>query len=107
MFENVGEAVRQKIHSYDEVVTNDKIRIMQKVAPDFGVTIQILAEEGKPYSHQYVDKERGQLRTYTGKVPEGQSHIMISSQEAALSNFYNAVQAERKAKQIPTNPPKA
>ena len=97
----------QKPHSHDGIYSNDTIAIMKKVAPNFGFTIQTLAKEGEQYSHQYNDRKTGELRTYTGKVPEGQSCIKISHQIPDLSKFFKAVEAEQKDNQSPTNSPKA
>lgn len=102
MSEDSGkEAPRQIPHSHNEIVANDKVAIMQQVAPEFGVSIRVLAGEGEEYTH-YV----GGRKSYGGPVPKEKSYVEIANPKGDLSSFYSAVEAKQKANQPPTNPPK-
>lgn len=94
--EGLGET-RNKKFTHNQVNSNNRIVIMQKIAPNFGVTIQVLAEEGKEYSHQYTNNITGQIETYTGTVPKGKSYIRIGGQKRNISDFWNALPAEEKS----------
>lgn len=105
MFEDFNKETPNQQHWHNEVVANSKIATMQEIAPNFGVTIQILAKEGERYSYQSIDAS-GKLITFADRVPKGNSYIGISGQSSGMGSFWDAVEAKENAKQPLANPPK-
>jgi len=78
------KAPSQELH-HREVCPNDRVAIMQQIAPKFGVAVQILAKEGDTYSNQVTD--RWGHKTLTGTVPKGNSFVEIVVQETICLVF--------------------
>ncbi len=79
------KAPSQELH-HREVCPNDRVAIMQQIAPKFGVAVQILAKEGDTYSNQVTD--RWGHKTLTGTVPKGNSFVEIRSPGNDLLGFW-------------------
>lgn len=91
--------------AFDGAYNNKTVKIMQKVAPSFEVTIQVVAKEGKPYTFTSKHPQTGKTETMTSVVPNNYSYIRVSKENAVeLNGFWEAVKTEQ-AKQSPTNPP--
>lgn len=106
MLEGLGEKTPGEGLGYNGLFGNGEIAVMQEVAPKFGVTIRILAKEGNVFTYQDTNEETGNIETHRSTVRNGLSYINYSGPQGNLGDFWNAVHAEEKAKQLPTNPPK-
>lgn len=91
------EALGGKLGFYD-MVGNKRIKIMGKIAPNFGVTIQVLAREGDPYKDISLNLNTGQIEIRPDEVPTGKSYIQIASQTGSVAGFWDALIAEERRK---------
>ena len=96
--ENELRVVRTSLFSIDD------LPLFQKVAAEYGVLVEILAEEGESYSQDHgpelpYDPDRISGTIFKGLVPEGHVHVKFSSETFDLSDFwetYNSAVEEAK-----------
>lgn len=83
-------------HEHTDVVSEEKLAVMQKVAEEFGVSINVIARAGEEYTRVgSIEVEEVEEETvFTGHVPEGQVYISISSSKRDLSDFWTALRGE-------------
>lgn len=79
---------------YYGVFPRDKVEIMQQVGSEFGVSVEILVEEGR-----YTIREASTLRPVTGTLREGEVYARLSRPEfkGDLTPFWRKVDELKKA----------
>lgn len=82
----VEDSPKPKGHYHTQVVGKDMLGILDRVSPQFGVSIAILQTEGKQYMT---------YRGVRGTLEEGETYVAFSSAKNDLTDFWNAVDAEK------------
>lgn len=63
--------------NFNEINSQENVTILQKLAPQFGVTVTILQKEGELYTH-HLGEDRGRVKkALTATVPKNASYINI------------------------------
>ncbi len=93
------DEVHAEGHEDRRMVTNEDLRLIEKLAPEFGITVTTLAKEGEPYQRRYLDA-LSTAKLEKGEIKKGESYIRLDNPREPewMDGLENAIKAVKSIK---------